>query len=80
VIKSDPQIMERIAQDGWRMFGGLGEVDPAALLQRSLLALGPESLTVIHDVASQHILELVNVMVGPFYFQEGSGEVEFGHA
>lgn len=66
VVKADPQIVNRITQDGWRMFGRGNEHHVSSRFQKALLVLGAETFSVIRDVSAEQEFELVDVLVGPF--------------
>ena len=63
VVESGPEIVERIAQDGWAMLGeGAADSDTPRLT----VILGNDSLFVSRNVDFENTFKLVDVMFGPF--------------
>jgi hypothetical protein len=79
VIKRSPKIMECITKDGWRMALRLSEPDRSPLFECALLMLGAETFSLFRDVSPQKPFELIDVMIGPFYLQQGPGEIALDH-
>jgi hypothetical protein len=79
VIEGGAEIVKRITEHGGDVFVGGCARDGAASFQRAILVLGPETLYVVRDVSVQKDFELLDVLIGPFYFQERPGEIIARH-
>lgn len=68
VVEGGPEVVNRIAQDGWDVFIERFGFQGPSLFQRAVLALGPQSLHVATDVIPKAGFKITDVMFGPFDF------------
>lgn len=68
VIKGDTKIVDSVAQNGRDMLVERFGFNVPSLFQRSVLALGSQSLHVVTDVAPKSGFKITDVMFGPFNF------------
>lgn len=66
VIQGRAKIMDRIADDGRRM--SRNPTPEGAFFPSVRVGLWPEGFDVVHRIGSDNRFELLDVMIGPFYF------------
>ncbi|MGA9657834.1 MAG: hypothetical protein WBQ60_01865 [Asticcacaulis sp.] len=67
VIKGTPEVMDCVTDDSWRIYRQ-STSDTFGLFPITTLVLSAHSVHVLTDIGVNNAFELVDVMVGPFYF------------